>query len=148
MSQIRKGGGGTVFYSTPRNLNDIKLGAILYALDEITILNWINLLNLFCKIFNVNFLQKGGQFMSNPVVPMQKVGGSCPNGYSTQGNMCVPGSSAKPAIIKVGGSCPNGWSTQGGYCVASSSNPKHVMHKAGGSCPNGYSTQGSYCVKS
>jgi hypothetical protein len=61
--------------------------------------------------------------------------------------MCVPGSSAKPAIIKVGGSCPSGWSTQGGYCVANSSNPKHVMPKVGGSCPSGYSTQGSYCVK-
>ena len=39
MSQIRKGGGGTVFYSTPRNLNDIKLSAILYALDKITSLD-------------------------------------------------------------------------------------------------------------
>ena len=86
--------------------------------------------------------------MSNPVVPIEKVG-TCPSGYTTQGNMCVPGSSAKPAIIKVG-TCPSGWSTSGGggYCVANSSNPKHVMPKAGGSCPSGYSTQGSYCVKS
>ena len=89
MSQIRKGGGGTVFYSTPRNLNDIKLGAILYASDEITSLNWINLLNLFCIVFNVNFLQKGGQVMSMPVVPIQKVGSFCPSGYSPQGDYCV-----------------------------------------------------------
>ena len=39
--------------------------------------------------------------MSNPVVPLQKVGNSCPNGYSPQGNMCVPLSSAKPAIHKI-----------------------------------------------
>ena len=57
--------------------------------------------------------------MSNPVVPMQKVGGSCPSGYQSQGGMCVPGSSAKPAIIKVGGSCPSGYQSQGGYCVKS-----------------------------
>ena len=50
--------------------------------------------------------------MSNPVIPIQKVGNSCPSGYSPQSGMCVPSSSAKPAIIKMGNSCPSGWSPQ------------------------------------
>tara|TARA_Y100000992_G_scaffold283094_1_gene232137 strand:+ start:447 stop:572 length:126 start_codon:yes stop_codon:yes gene_type:complete len=40
--------------------------------------------------------------MSNPVIPIQKIGSSCPSGYTTQGGMCVPGSGAKPAIQKIG----------------------------------------------
>lgn len=53
--------------------------------------------------------------MTMPVMPIQKHG-SCPSGYRTEGNMCVPSSNAKPAIIK-NGSCPSGYHTEGNYCV-------------------------------
>lgn len=81
--------------------------------------------------------------MSMPVMPIPK-NGSCPPGYSTQGNTCVPNAGAKPAIPK-NGSCPAGWSTHGNYCVAHTANPKTVIPK-NGTCPSGYSTQGNYCV--
>jgi hypothetical protein len=58
--------------------------------------------------------------------------------------MCVPNANAKPAIPK-NGTCPTGWSTQGNYCVANTANPKTVIPK-NGTCPTGYSTQGNYCV--
>ena len=51
-----------------------------------------------------------------PIVPLLK-NGNCPTGYLQQGNMCVPTSSAKPAIAK-NGNCPTGYSQQGNYCVA------------------------------
>jgi hypothetical protein len=43
--------------------------------------------------------------------------GSCPNGYSSSGNYCVPGPNATHAVPK-DGSCPNGYSSSGNYCVA------------------------------
>ena len=42
--------------------------------------------------------------------------GMCPAGYSTSGEMCVPGPNARPAIAK-NGMCPSGWSTSGNYCL-------------------------------
>ena len=77
------------------------------------------------------------------VMPIAK-NGTCPTGYSAQGNMCVPNANAKPAIPK-NGTCPTGWSAQGNYCVANSNNPKTVIPK-NGTCPTGYSAQGNYCV--
>ncbi|MFI3215371.1 MAG: hypothetical protein QX192_01030 [Methylococcales bacterium] len=92
-----------------------------------------------------------GLFCSNPTVaaPLEKVGGSCPNGYSTTGgNYCAPNNHARFAILKIGNSCPSGYSTSGSnYCLASSDNSKIAIHKQGSSCPSGYSTSGSvYCV--
>ncbi|MFN8773920.1 MAG: hypothetical protein ACK52M_11305 [bacterium] len=71
--------------------------------------------------------------------------GSCPSGYSTSGNYCVPGSGARFALPKVG-SCPSGYSTSGDYCLASQG-ARHAMPKTG-SCPSGYSTSGDYCLSS
>tara|TARA_Y100001935_G_C17173456_1_gene441408 strand:- start:102 stop:281 length:180 start_codon:yes stop_codon:yes gene_type:complete len=51
-----------------------------------------------------------------PIVPLPK-NGTCPPGYSPSGNMCVPTSSAKPAIAK-NGTCPPGYSPSGNYCIA------------------------------
>ena len=71
--------------------------------------------------------------------------GSCPSGYSSSGNYCVPySSSAKPALAK-NGSCPSGYSSSGNYCLAYSENPKIAIPKSG-SCPSGYSSSGNYCV--
>ena len=76
--------------------------------------------------------------------PVPKVG-SCPSGYSTSGNYCTPGSSARFALPKVG-ACPSGYSTSGDYCLAGS-NARLALPKAG-SCPSGYSTSGDYCLSS
>lgn len=90
-----------------------------------------------------------GELRENEAMSMQPMplpkNGPCPSGYTTQGNMCVPTRSAKPAIAK-DGPCPSGWSTQGNYCVATKANPKNVIPK-NGPCPSGYSTQGKYCVE-
>ena len=79
-----------------------------------------------------------------PPSPIQK-DGSCPSGYGSQGNFCVPSSGARFAIIK-SGSCPSGYGSQGNYCVADSSNARLAIFKGSGSCPSGYGSQGNYCV--
>jgi hypothetical protein len=76
--------------------------------------------------------------------PVPKVG-ACPSGYSTSGNYCAPGSSARFALPKVG-ACPRGYSTSGSYCLAGA-NARHALPKSG-SCPSGYSTSGDYCLSS
>lgn len=76
--------------------------------------------------------------------PLPKVG-SCPSGYSSQGNFCVPGTSAQFAIAK-DGSCPSGYGSQGSYCVASAG-ARFAIPKGSGSCPSGYGSQSNYCVK-
>jgi hypothetical protein len=71
--------------------------------------------------------------------------GSCPNGYYTSGNYCVPsGTRSNPAIAKTG-PCPNGYYMSGNYCVATDKNRRIAVPK-NGPCPTGYYTSGSYCV--
>ena len=76
--------------------------------------------------------------------PVPKVG-ACPSGYSTSGNYCAPGGSARFALAKVG-ACPSGYSTSGAYCLAGTG-ARHAVPKTG-SCPSGYSTSGEYCLSS
>ncbi len=71
--------------------------------------------------------------------------GSCPTGYNSSGNYCVPGSGAHPVIEKTG-SCPSGYNSSGNYCVMGPSG-KPAIHKSG-SCPSGYNSSGDYCVQS
>lgn len=79
-----------------------------------------------------------------PPTPIPKVG-SCPFGYSNQGNFCIPSSGAKFAIIK-NGSCPFGYSTNYNYCLAEW-NARYAMPKGdNASCPFGYSNNYNYCV--
>lgn len=70
--------------------------------------------------------------------------GSCPSGYYTSGNYCVPGTNARFAVHRRG-SCPSGYYTSGNYCVASSDKSGTAIHRSG-SCPSGYYTSGNYCV--
>ena len=51
-------------------------------------------------------------------------GSSCPSGYYSSGNACVPsGSSSHYAFLNPGGgSCPSGYYSSGSSCVASSKN--------------------------
>ena len=71
--------------------------------------------------------------------------GSCPSGYNSSGDYCVPGSNAHPVIEK-NGSCPSGYNSSGNYCVMGSSGHP-AIHKSG-SCPSGYNSSGNYCLKS
>ncbi len=77
-------------------------------------------------------------------VPILKHG-SCPSGYMTSGQYCVPSSRAKMAIDKIA-SCPSGYVSSGQYCVAGSAKTRLAIPKAG-SCPSGYFTSGAYCLK-
>src|SRR5437773_2896033 len=92
----------------------------------------------------ISSTQKKESAMTMQAMPIPK-DGSCPSGYHTDGDTCVPSANANPAIAK-DGSCPSGWHTDGNYCVANSANPKNVIPKSG-SCPTGYHTDGNYCVQ-
>jgi hypothetical protein len=56
------------------------------------------------------------------VIPVIRVGHTCPLGYYTQGNYCVPSSASRPkqAINSAGGVCPLGMYTFSSYCVRTS----------------------------
>ena len=84
--------------------------------------------------------------LSDPAMlafPVVKIG-SCPSGYTTSGQYCVPGSKARVAIEKQGG-CPSGYSTSGAYCLAGS-RARPAMSKVG-NCPSGWFTNGHYCLR-
>ena len=72
--------------------------------------------------------------------------GSCPSGYYSSGNYCVPNAGARPAIPRLG-SCPSHYYSSGNYCVGSDANAPHAMPRSG-SCPSGYYSSGNYCVAS
>jgi hypothetical protein len=69
--------------------------------------------------------------------------GSCPSGYRTSGQYCIPRKNAHFAIEKVG-SCPTGYRTSGNYCLANK-NAGFAIPK-NGNCPTGYRTSGAYCI--
>jgi hypothetical protein len=89
-------------------------------------------------------LAQSAMASSLQALPLAK-DGSCPSGYSSSGNYCTPGSSARFAIAKTG-SCPSGYSSSGNYCLAGT-NAKQAIPK-NGSCPSGYSSSGDYCLSS
>lgn len=76
--------------------------------------------------------------------PIAKLG-SCPTGYLTSGDYCVPRTDARPAIEKQG-PCPPGYLSSGSYCLAREQ-ARPVIPKVGSSCPTGWSTSGRYCVR-
>ncbi len=78
-----------------------------------------------------------------PASTLPKVG-SCPTGYSSSNEYCVPGSSARYAVLKKG-SCPSGYSSSNEYCVAVSDTSKTAIPKSG-SCPSGCSSSNDYCL--
>ena len=90
-------------------------------------------------------LLANGAAAAPPAQPLAR-NGSCPSGYSSSGNYCVPGSNARFAVSR-NGSCPSGYASSGNYCVASSDRSRLVIHRSG-SCPSGYSSSGNYCVSS
>lgn len=73
--------------------------------------------------------------------------GSCPSGYYSSGNSCVPYSgTSKYAFYNAGGSCPSGYYSSGNSCVAYSLSSCNAFYNSGGSCPSGYYTSGNSCV--
>ena len=74
-------------------------------------------------------------------------GGSCPSGYYSSGNSCVPSGQGAPyAFFNAGGSCPSGYYSSGNSCVANSADACHAFFNGGGSCPSGYYSSGNSCV--
>ena len=73
------------------------------------------------------FLFAAVSLFVTPVLAQQPIlkNGSCPSGYNSSGNYCVPGSSAHPVIEK-NGSCPSGYNSSGNYCVMGSSGHPQV----------------------
>jgi len=78
-----------------------------------------------------------------PAQPLPR-DGSCPSGYYSSGNYCVPNANGRYAISR-NGSCPSGYYSSGNYCVASSDSSKLAIHRKG-SCPSGFYASGNYCV--
>lgn len=86
-------------------------------------------------------------FAQQPVQPLPKVG-SCPLGYYSSGNYCVPSrSNSTRGAIEKSGSCPLGFYSSGNYCVSTPSNSRQAIPKVG-PCPLGYYSSGNYCVQS
>lgn len=79
-------------------------------------------------------------------LPVEKIGNSCPGGYSSSGAYCMPSNvSSRFTLGKIGNSCPIGYYSSGSYCVASSDRSKFAMPRIR-QCPIGYMTSGNYCL--
>lgn len=83
---------------------------------------------------------------ANAAPPAQPIlrDGSCPSGYYSSGNYCVPNNNAHFAVHRKG-SCPSGYYSSGNYCVATSDKSGTAIPRSG-SCPSGYYSSGEYCV--
>jgi hypothetical protein len=84
--------------------------------------------------------------MPLPVTALVRQGGSCPSGYATSGDYCLPGAEARYALARTDGSCPTGYAINGNFCLASSSTSRYAMPRFG-SCPAGYASSGAYCLR-
>jgi hypothetical protein len=76
--------------------------------------------------------------------PMIKLG-TCPSGYSTSGQYCMPRPQARLALERRG-QCPTGYGSSGAYCLATPQ-ARPAVPKIGSSCPSGWSTSGDYCLQ-
>lgn len=81
-----------------------------------------------------------------PVTALLRQGGSCPSGYATSGDYCLPGSEARYALARTDGSCPTGYAISGNFCLASSSSSRYAMPRFG-TCPTGFTSNGGYCLR-
>ncbi|WP_415410127.1 hypothetical protein ACLM45_00985 [Synechococcus sp. A10-1-5-9] len=84
-----------------------------------------------------------------PVRLLPKIG-SCPIGYYSSRDYCVPSKSGnvRGAIEQVGNGCPIGFYASGSYCLSSPSNQRQAIEKTGNGCPVGWFSSGRYCVQS
>ena len=69
-------------------------------------------------------------YAQQPIRPITKTG-SCPLGYYSSGNYCVPSSSGntRGAIEKSSSSCPLGFFSSGNYCLSNLSNEREAIQK-------------------
>lgn len=106
-------------------------------------MRWILLLSLPIALGTISLVRAG-----QPVRPLPRLG-SCPLGYYSSGDYCVPSrfSQTRGAIEKVGSSCPIGFHSSGNYCLSSSGNDREAIQKLGNNCPLGWYSSGAYCVR-
>jgi len=120
------------------------------GLPLLTTENWLRVpeMHKILLIAAGMLLSAGAALSQQPVRPLPKVG-SCPFGYYSSGNYCVPNKSGNTsgAIEKSGNSCPFGFYASGNYCLSSPGNEREAIQKTGNSCPFGWYSSGSYCVK-
>jgi hypothetical protein len=84
--------------------------------------------------------------MPLPVTALLRQGGSCPSGYASSGDYCLPGAEARYALARTDGSCPTGYALSGNFCLASSSSSRYAMPRFG-TCPTGFASNGGYCLR-
>jgi hypothetical protein len=73
--------------------------------------------------------------------------GSCPSGYYSNANYCVPSNANSQFAISKIGPCPVGYYSSSNYCLVSSEHSKLAVPKSG-PCPLGYYSSGNYCLSS
>jgi hypothetical protein len=95
----------------------------------------------------VSLLMTGNLFAMPPIAQPIIKNGSCPSGYISSGNYCVPSDDHSRFAITKSGSCPSGYISSGDYCLASGDSSRLAIPKQG-SCPSGYTSSGDYCLSS
>ena len=98
-------------------------------------------------MFFVSLLMSGNLVAMPPSAQPVIKNGSCPSGYVSSGNYCVPSGDRSRFAITKSGSCPSGYISSGDYCLASGDNSRLAIPKQG-SCPSGYTSSGDYCLSS
>lgn len=99
------------------------------------------------SIFSITSVYANCEISAPKAMAFNNDNGSCPSGYYSSSNSCVPSSSSSSyAFLNESGSCPSGYYSSGNSCVASSSNSCHAFYNGAGSCPSGYYSSGNSCV--
>lgn len=90
--------------------------------------------------------------IDQPLIPIVKVGGKCPIGFTISKGYCIPNHSEINGVIPIydgalPSKCPNGFRTNNGYCQTSTNLKKNFIPLIGDKCPRKYFKRGNFCIK-